>query len=74
MFKVKDPELRAVEGAFISALFGIFVASYVNEVVAQFPNGPIIYMSMAFVFMAKRYDQQLSEKTKANLSADGSNA
>jgi hypothetical protein len=62
MFKVKNNELRGIECALLAGIFGMFVASYANEVVAQFPNGPIIYMAMAFVFMAERFDQEIQNK------------
>jgi O-antigen ligase len=68
MFKIKNTELRALEGAFLSAVFGIFVASYANEIVAQFPNGPIIYMAVAFIFMGEWYDKQLEGQKTAKHS------
>lgn len=70
MFKVKDRELQAILGAFLAAIFGIFVASYANEVVAQFPNGPIIYMAMAFIFMYEQFDRQIKEQNQANVTAN----
>ncbi|MGV8090335.1 MAG: O-antigen ligase family protein [Mangrovibacterium sp.] len=62
MFKVKNKELRGIGCAFLAGILGMFVASYANEVIAQFPNGPIIYMAMAFVFMAERFDQEIQNK------------
>ncbi|MEL7588107.1 MAG: O-antigen ligase family protein [Prolixibacteraceae bacterium] len=67
IFRIKNREIQVVEGAFLSAIFGIFVASYANEVVAQFPNGPIIYMGMAFIFMSERYDQQLEQQKSGKI-------
>jgi teichuronic acid biosynthesis protein TuaE len=62
MFKIKNKELWGILCAFLAGIAGMFVASYANEVVAQFPNGPIIYMAMAFVFMAERFDQEIQNK------------
>lgn len=70
MFKVKDQELRTILGAFLAAIFGIFVASYANEVVAQFPNGPIIYMAMAFIFMYEQFDRQITEQKRAKYAGN----
>lgn len=73
MFKIKTREIQAMAGAFLSAILGLFVASYANEVVAQFPNGPIIYMGMALVFMAEHYDRQITEQNQVKLPFNGKN-
>lgn len=64
MSKAKNRELWGIQVAFLGGTAGIFVASYANEVIAQFPNGPIVYMSLAFIFMTEKYDQQLKEQQK----------
>jgi len=61
LFKIKNKELWGIECAFLSGITGMFVASYANEVIAQFPNGPIIYMGMAFIFMAGHFDREVEE-------------
>ena len=38
------------------------VASYGNGVLGQMPTGIIIYMSMAFLFMAEKFDKELNKK------------
>lgn len=62
MFKLKDKELRGIHNGLISGIFGMMVASYANEVFAQFPNGFLIYTSQAFIFLALIYDKELEEK------------
>ncbi len=74
MFKIKNKEVQAVHAALLSAILGIFVASYANEIVAQFPNGPIIYMGMALIFMSERYDRQVEEQQPIKSPANGRTA
>jgi len=63
-FKIKDPELKGIETALLVGFAGMLAASYTNDVVMAFPNGPILYMSIAFVFMAGHFDREI-EKGKA---------
>jgi len=65
LFKIKNRELWGIECALLVSIAGIYVASYANEVIAQFPNGPIIYMAMAFIFMAEHYDQNMTKPKHA---------
>lgn len=69
MFKIKNKNLWGIECAFLSGTAGIFVASYANEVIAQFPNGPIIYMAMAFIFMAEHFDHEVEVEKQAKLTS-----
>ena len=62
MFKIRNDWLRFRMIALICGFFGIMVASYGNGVLGQMPTGIIIYMSMAFLFMAKKFDEELNKK------------
>jgi len=73
-FKIRDKKLQGIEAAFLSGIAGMMVASYANEVVAQFPNGPIIYMTMAFVFLSEKYDQEIEESKQQNVIENERNA
>jgi len=66
MFRLKDPEIRAIMSALVAGIFGIMLASYGNGVFGQMPTGIIIYTSMAFLFMSVKLDKQALEikKTK----------
>ncbi len=68
MFRLKDPWNRAKMSALASGLFGIMVASYGNGVLGQMPTGLIIYSSMGFLFLARKYEtsdlQPVSEAVK----------
>jgi acetyl-CoA carboxylase carboxyltransferase component len=58
MFKIRDPELFGILSAFICGIAGIMGASYGNGVYGQLPTGIIIYISMAFVFLGPRLDEE----------------
>lgn len=73
LFKIKNKELWGLECALLSGMSGMFVASYANEVIAQFPNGPIIYTAMAFVFMAERFERDIINGKKDKLTEHGGN-
>lgn len=57
-FKIKDDTVRGLLSALLCGVFGILVSSYGNQVFGQFPVAIIMYMSMAFVFMARDFDKQ----------------
>ena len=71
LFKIKNKELWGLECAFLAGIVGMFVASYANEVIAQFPNGPIIYMGMAFIFMAEHFDREIEEGKQNKVITNG---
>ena len=71
LFKIKNKELWGIECAFLAGIVGMFVASYANEVIAQFPNGPVIYMGMAFIFMAEHFDREVEEGGKNKVITNG---
>jgi len=66
-FKIKDPELKGIETALLCGFSGMLAASYANDVFMPFPNGPVLYMSIAFVFMAELFDREIEENKKISL-------
>jgi hypothetical protein len=56
MFKLKDEEIKALMSALVCGLFGIMAASYGNGVLGQMPTGLLIYSSMAYLFLAKKFE------------------
>lgn len=64
MFKVRDPVLQGKLFALVAGMFGIMGASYGNGVLGQSPTGPLIYSSIAFLFLARELDQSISDKTE----------
>jgi hypothetical protein len=68
MFRLKDEEIKAYMSALVSGMFGIMVASYGNGVLGQMPTGLLIYSTMAFLFLGKKFEEdkalELAEKSK----------
>lgn len=64
-FTIRDPRLRGLLSALLGGVGGMFVSSYGNEMLQQFPNGPIVYMCMAFVFMGPKFDKEIGENEAA---------
>ncbi len=58
MAKLKNTELIFRLTALLSGMFGIIVASYGNGLLGQMPNGVIIYLSMSFIFMARKWEKE----------------
>ena len=58
MFKIRDPELFGILSAFACGIVGIMGASYGNGVYGQLPTGIIIYISMAFIFLGPKLDEE----------------
>ncbi|HZL12493.1 MAG TPA: O-antigen ligase family protein [Prolixibacteraceae bacterium] len=66
MFKIRNDWLKFRMIALVSGYFGIMAASYGNGVLGQMPTGIIIYMSMAFLFMAEKFDKELEDQNAQN--------
>ncbi|MCE5205386.1 MAG: O-antigen ligase family protein [Porphyromonadaceae bacterium] len=63
-FKIQDRQLRGLTSALLAGVAGMLACSYGNETLQQFPNGPIIYICMAFIFMGRRFDQAIRDGEK----------
>jgi hypothetical protein len=66
VFKLKDPWVKAQMSALISGLWGIMVASYGNQIFGQMPTGLLLYATMAFLFMAEKFDSEALSKNNIN--------
>ncbi|SFU46630.1 hypothetical protein SAMN05216480_104138 [Pustulibacterium marinum] len=62
MFRIKDPWLKGQISALTCGMAGIMAASYGNGVFGQFPTGILMYMGMAFIFLAPRWDKKIQEE------------
>lgn len=60
MFRVRDPVLQGKLFALASGIFGIMAASYGNSVIGQMPTALLIYSSMAYLFLAKKMNNEIS--------------
>lgn len=65
LFRLRNPQVRGLTAALICGIAGIVLMSYANEVLGQIPNGAIVYMSMAFIFMAPRFDREMTGEAPA---------
>jgi hypothetical protein len=70
MFRIRDPELFGILSAFACGIVGIMGASYGNGVYGQLPTGIIIYVSMAFIFLGPKLDEEIL-KIKARKNVPG---
>jgi len=52
-FTIQSRELRGLLSALLGGVAGMLLSSFGNEMLQQFPNGPIVYMCMAFIFMGQ---------------------
>ena len=57
MFKLHDPDLSSKASAMLSGVFGIIAASYGSGALGQMPNGIIIYMGIAFIYMMPAWEK-----------------
>jgi hypothetical protein len=60
MFKIRDDWVKTQMSALVSGMFGIMAASYGNGILGQMPTGLLIYASMGFLFLARKFDDELT--------------
>lgn len=63
-FRIRDPSLRFIIGAWASSFIGLCVASYTNGLLVQLPTGPMVYLGLAFVYMAPQWDKEIEDAAK----------
>lgn len=61
MFKLKSKKNKGIAAALLSGMFGVMAASYGSGALGQMPNGIIIYISMAFVFMMQEWEKNVQD-------------
>lgn len=61
-FKIQNKELKGILCALLAGISGMLACSYGNETLLMIPNGPIIYMCMAFIFMGRRFDKAINDE------------
>lgn len=61
LFKIRNETLRGVLSALHSGVFGIFVASYGNQVLGQYPVALVVYTSIGLVFMGPLLDKRMGQ-------------
>jgi hypothetical protein len=68
-FKIKNPDIRQKMMGIVCGYFGILCGSYGNQIFGQFPTGPIMYMSMVYMFICVRWEKEESEAALKEVSA-----
>lgn len=71
--KIKDDDILVYKlRALLCGFAGVMVASYSNGVIGQMPTGIIVYMSLAFIFMAPRWvaEQQRQKQAMVQSQVD----
>lgn len=63
MFRIQDEGLKGQITALTCGMAGIMLASYGNGVFGQMPTGMIMYVSMVFMFISPKIDQQKRKGT-----------
>lgn len=63
-FKIKHKEVRGFMSALLAGVAGMLACSYGNEMLQQFPNGPLVYICLAFIFMGRTFDQEISDERR----------
>lgn len=69
MFRLRNPRLRGLIAAFTASAGGLVAMSYANEVLGQIPQGVLLYVSMAFIYLSPHYDRQLSASSASSETA-----
>lgn len=65
IWHMKDEHTRFLLMGLHSGMMGIYAASYGNGVLGQMPTGVLLYISMAFIFLAKHLDKEIEEEKKS---------
>ncbi len=65
MFKLNNESIRIQITALTCGMAGIMAASYGNSVFGQFPTAFLIYISMVFMFIAPKWDKEVTENNKS---------
>jgi uncharacterized membrane protein len=61
LVKLQNAQLKGFITALVCSISGLYAASYSIEIIGQFPSGIVLYVCMAFVFLAPVYDKELKE-------------
>ena len=65
MYRLRDSRVKGFTAALTAGIFGVAVASYANEIFGQIPNGAMMYVFMALIFLSPRFDRELAPTDQA---------
>ncbi len=61
---LKDDELRLKIAGLVGSFVGLATASYTNGLIIQLPTGPIVYLSLVFIYNSPIWDKEISEENE----------
>jgi cell division protein FtsW (lipid II flippase) len=64
MFKIRDDWVKSQMSALVCGMLGIMVASYANSVLGQLPTGILMYSSIGFLFLGRKFDDEVSAENE----------
>jgi len=71
IFKMKhDKKLRQMAMALFAGFVGVAFASYGNQVLGQAPSGVMVMMSIAFVWLAYRWDKRIQPPLQVSINPE----
>lgn len=62
-WNMKNPRYKSISTAFLASYAGILVANYGNEVMTQYPNNFVTFISLTFIFAMDRWDKEESNES-----------
>jgi hypothetical protein len=65
VYNIRDPALRFKVAGIYSAMCGVFMASYGNQVYSQMPTGIVLGVLIPLIFLSPKYDDQIEAEKKA---------
>jgi hypothetical protein len=68
LFRIRDPELRGLLSAIICGMSGLLASTYGNSIFTQFPTVMLMAMAVGFIYMGKRYDQEIQLNNQQTVS------
>ncbi|WP_166670638.1 O-antigen ligase [Olivibacter sp. XZL3] len=61
IWRIENRGLKIKLVGLTAGAFGVFIASYGNEVINRVPSSLVVYMSFALVYLGPRFDRKLKE-------------
>lgn len=61
-WNLRDPKYKSIATAFLAGYAGILVANYGNEVMTQYPNNFITFITLTFIFIIDRWDKEENQE------------
>lgn len=62
---LKDDELRLKIAGLVGSFVGLATASYTNGLIIQLPTGPILYLSLVFIYRSPIWEKEMIAKQEA---------